>query len=200
MVRSNLDRARLDIYFWFFCLFSVLCLAGVVSWLSLTPRKPHFRLSGAQFAILDSKNHSVRSNVSVPNNPLIFNLEIFNPNKRMGIYYSDISIELYTGGALVGTNTTPAFYQGYKNTTILQIPIQPRQEFWQVMNSGNVDLLMRAKTAVRFRIIKWKTKEQQISYEEQFSKGKSDVNGSISGRNYTEMQNASKFKIRSCGS
>ncbi|KAL8468871.1 hypothetical protein ACS0TY_031906 [Phlomoides rotata] len=197
MSRHNLDRDRLDIYFWFFCLFTVLSLAGVVSWLSLTPRNPHFRLSGSQFTILDSKNHSVRGNISVPNNPLILNLEVFNPNKRMGIYYSDISIELYTGGALVGANTTPAFNQGYKNTTVLQILIQPREEFWQVMNGGNVDFLMRVETAVRFRIMKWKTKVHQISYEEQFSKGKSDLNGSVSGRNYTEMQNASKFKIRS---
>lgn len=190
-------RHNLDIYFWFFCLFSVLSLAGVVSWLSLTPRNPHIRLSGAQFGIIDAKNHSVRRNVSVPNNPLVLNLEIFNPNKRMGIYYSDMRFELYSGGALVGTNATPAFYQGYKNTTRLQILIQPRQVFWQVMNGGIVDFLIKVETAVRFRIIKWKTKGHQISYEEHFSKVKTDLNGSVSARKYTEMQNSSKVKITS---
>ncbi|KAI3456409.1 hypothetical protein Pfo_013072 [Paulownia fortunei] len=192
MVRRKLDKSRLGIYCWFFCVVTVLSLAGVVAWLSLTPKNPYFRISDARFPAIDSNNHSTHRNLSVPNDSLIFDLEIFNPNKRMGIYYSGISLELYSGGGVVGTNSTPAFYQGHKNTTLLQILIHASQEFWQAMNGGNIDFTIRVETAVMFRIIKWKTKLHQIAYEEEFS----NFNGTVSGGNYAELQNASKVKIR----
>ncbi|KAK6149801.1 hypothetical protein DH2020_017326 [Rehmannia glutinosa] len=198
MVTRKCDKTRLSIYCWFICVVTVLCLAGVVAWLSLTPKNPYFRISDAHFPPLDSKNQSTNRNVSVSvlNNSVIFDLEIFNPNKRMGIYYGVISLELYSGGRVVGTNSTLGFYQRYKNTRVLQIMIRVSREFWQGINGGNVDFMVRVETSVKFRIIKWKTKLRQIAYEEQFNNVKINLNGTVSGGNYAELQNASKVTIR----
>ncbi|KAK6124044.1 hypothetical protein DH2020_042213 [Rehmannia glutinosa] len=163
MVTRKCDKTQLSIYCWFISVVTVLCLAGVVAWLSLTPKNPYFRISDAHFPPLDSKNQSTHRNVSVPNNSVVFDLEIFNPNKRMGIYYSVISLELYSGGRVVGTNSNFA---------------------------------VRVETAVKFRIIKWKTKLRQIAHEEQFNNVKINLNGTVSGGNYAELQNASKVTIR----
>lgn len=199
MVRRKIDRNQLGIYYWFFCVATVLSLAGVVSWLSLTPKNPVFRISDAHLPALDfSKNHSAHSNASVPNKSLFFDLEIFNPNTRMGIYYSGISLEFYSNGGAIGRNSTPAFYQGYNNTTLLHIVIHSDQEFRQTANGGNQDFI-RVTTTVVFRIIKWKTKLRQIAYEEQLSKEKINLNGTVLGGEYTGQQNASNVKIRNWG-
>ncbi|KAL0442891.1 UNVERIFIED_CONTAM: hypothetical protein Slati_2011800 [Sesamum latifolium] len=195
MARRKLDRDQLGMYCWFFSVVTVLSLAGVVSWLSLTPKNPGFRISDLRFP--DFKNHSIHLNVSVPNNSIIFDLEISNPNKRMGIYYSGINLALYRGGGVVGTNSIPAFYQGYRNRTLFQILIHASQEFWQATNVGKVDFVVRVETAVKFRIIKWKTKLHQISYEEQFRDVNISLNRTVSGGNYAEakLQNASKVTV-----
>ncbi|KAL2244891.1 NDR1/HIN1-like protein 2 [Sesamum indicum] len=195
MALRKLDRDQLGMYCWFFSVVTVLSMAGVVSWLSLTPKNPGFRVSDARFP--DSRNHSMHLNVSVPNNSIIFDLEISNPNKRMGIYYSGINLALFSGGGVVGTNSIPAFYQGYRNTTLFQILIHASQQFWQATNAGKVDFMVRVETAVKFRIIKWKTKLHQISYEEQFRDVNISLNRTVSGGNYAEakLQNASKVRV-----
>ncbi|KAK4398987.1 UNVERIFIED_CONTAM: hypothetical protein Sradi_6006300 [Sesamum radiatum] len=196
MARRKLDRDQLGMYCWFFSVVTVLSLAGVVSWLSLTPKNPGFRISDARFP--DSKNHSVHLNGSVPNDSIIFDLEISNPNKRMGIYYSGINLALYrAAGGVVGTNSIPAFYQGYRNTTLFQILIHASQEFWQATNVGKIDFKVRVETAVKFRIIKWKTKLHQISYEQQFINVNISLNRTVSGGNYaeTKLENTSKVRV-----
>ncbi|KAL6573889.1 hypothetical protein OROHE_001431 [Orobanche hederae] len=182
MVAKKITKSQLGMYFWFFCVVTVLCLAGVVVWLSLNPKNPNIRISNLHFPpARDSKNQSSHRNasVSVQNESIIIDLEIFNPNKRMGIYYSVISLELYRSGGVVGTNSIPAFYQGYKNTMMLRIPIHAGREFWQGVNG--MDFTVRVETDVKFRIIKWKTKLHRIVYEEQFRKVKINTNGTVSG-------------------
>ncbi|KAG8385698.1 hypothetical protein BUALT_Bualt03G0072200 [Buddleja alternifolia] len=197
MVHRRLDKARFDISCWFFCVITVLSLAGVVAWLSLTPKNPCFRISDIHFPVLNSKNYTTHSNVSVPNNSLMFNLQVSNPNKRMGIYYSGISLSLYGGGGIAGANSTPGFYQQHKNTTVFAIMVRATQGFWQGMNGGDMDFAVRVETAVRFRIIKWNTKLRHIEHEEIFNNVRiSSLNGTVSSGDYAELQNASKLKTR----
>ncbi|PIN03120.1 hypothetical protein CDL12_24362 [Handroanthus impetiginosus] len=176
----------------------VLSLSAVVVWLSLTPKNPSFRVLGSHIPSLDSRNHSTHGNVSLPNDSLVFDLEIFNPNKRMGIYYSDIKFGVYRAGdGVVGTNSTPGFYQEHKSTTLLKIAIHGSREFLEAKKGGNTDFIIKVETSVMFRIIKWKTKEHHIAYEEQFNDVKMSLNGTVSAGNYAELQNTSKVEVRS---
>ncbi|KAL3643343.1 hypothetical protein CASFOL_014158 [Castilleja foliolosa] len=151
MVTSKTARYNLAICCWLFCVFIVIGLAGIVAWLSLTPQNPNLRIS--------------RTNFPVQNSSMIFDLEVFNPNKRMGIYYSVINLELHTDGDVVGMNSIPGFYQGYKNNTTLKLVINAGRKFWQ---GGDVDFMVRVKTDVKFRIIRWMTKAHRVIYEERF--------------------------------
>ncbi|KAL3850840.1 hypothetical protein ACJIZ3_012722 [Penstemon smallii] len=186
----------LGIYCWFFCVVTILSLLGVVAWLSLIPRNPRFRISNVNFPSLNPGNISTTRNVSVQNNSLLFGLEIYNPNERMGIYYNSISLHLYRAGGVIGTNSTPGFYQGYKDTTLVKLLIRNNQEFWQERRGGGVEFTVRVETEVRFRIIKWKTKMRRIEYEASFSNVKFGLNGTVSGGNYTELHNASKAESK----
>lgn len=168
MSRRRLDRDQFVIFFWLFCEVTVLSLVGVVLWLSLTPRNPRFTISDAHFPPL---NHTAHANASLPSNPVVVHLQIFNPNNHMGIDYSGINFKLYAGDGVVGANSTSAFHQGYKNTTLFQMPIQASQEFWRAMNaSPSVDFIVRVETAFRFRIIKWQTKVHHVAHEVRLSR------------------------------
>lgn len=161
MSRRRLDRDQFVIFFWLFCEVTVLILVGVVLWLSLTPRNPRLTISDAHFPSL---------NLTKANLPVVVHLQIFNPNNHMGIDYRGINFKLYTGDVVVSVNSTSAFYQGYKNTTLFQMPIHASQEFWHAMNAtSSIDFIVRVETAFRFRIIKWRTKIHYVAHEARFS-------------------------------
>lgn len=169
MSRRRLDRDQFVIAFWLFCEVTVLSLVGVVLWLSLTPRNPRLTISDAHFPSLNLTSHTPRPNASLP---VVVHLQIFNPNNHMGIDYRGIKFKLYTGDGVgvVGANSTSAFYQGYKNTTLFQMPVQASQEFWHAMNAtSSIDFIVRVETAFRFRIIKWQTKIHHVAHEARFS-------------------------------
>ncbi|KZV55185.1 hypothetical protein F511_12772 [Dorcoceras hygrometricum] len=156
MVFRILDNDRFRLYCWLHCVVTVLCVACLLSWLSLTPRNPRFQISFES----SSMNQSTDKH-------LLFNLRISNPNKRMGIFYSGITLNLYEGCCrVIGTNSTPPFYQGYKNTTSLDILIHATTQ--QGSSDGNIDHIVGVHTDVRFRIMRWKTKLRQIEYKSVF--------------------------------
>ncbi|XP_075486530.1 NDR1/HIN1-like protein 10 [Primulina tabacum] len=162
-----LDDDRFRFYCFLLCVFIVLSVACVLSWLSLTPKNPRFQISDTRVLAFDSNNNQSAYRTD---KYLMFNLKILNPNKRMGIFYSGITLNLYEPGCcIVGTNSTPAFYQGYKNTTSLDILIHPTQEGSKAeTNGGNIDYIVGVQTYVRFRIMRWKTKLHQIDYKSIF--------------------------------
>ncbi|GER52981.1 late embryogenesis abundant protein [Striga asiatica] len=200
MATKKNSKSEQGLYFWFFCVFTVLCLAGVVAWLSLTPKNPNFEISAARLHASDHDNRLSHHNatVRVPNSSVTFELRIFNPNKRMGIYYDPISLELYgKSRVFMGRNSTPGFYQGYKNYTVYEIVVRSGREFWKgIDNGGDLEFVVRVKTNVRFKIIKWKTKARRVVHEEQFNKASIGFNGTFPGRKYAELQNATMVRIR----
>ncbi|CAA0835939.1 Unknown protein [Striga hermonthica] len=200
MATKKNGKSEQGLYFWFFCVFTVLSLAGVVAWLSLTPKNPKFGISVVRLHVHDHDNRSSHHNatVRVPNSSVTFEVRIFNPNKRMGIYYDDISLELYgKSRAFMGRNSTPGFYQGYKNCTVYEIMVRSGREFWRGSdNGGDVEFVVRIETNVRFKIIKWKTETRRVVHEEQFDKASTGFNGTFPGRKYAELQNATMVSIR----
>lgn len=152
-------------------------------WLSFTPRHPHFAILAAGFPPLNSTNASATNN-SIE---LVVDLQIFNPNNHVGIDYSGIILKLYMGDGVVGSNSAPAFYQGYKNTTLFHMQIQ-------AMNATSyVDFTVRVETAFRFQIIKWQTKVHHVAHEKRFTKPDVNLNGTVSrGSYYVQLQNALK--------
>ncbi|KAL2473453.1 Late embryogenesis abundant (LEA) hydroxyproline-rich glycoprotein family [Forsythia ovata] len=166
-----------SVYCWFFQVITVLSLASVVTWLSLIPRNPSFTIANMYFPSLNSKNSSV-GNSSL----ILFDFKISNPNKGISIYYDGFFLSLYFKGVIVGTNSTPPFYQGRKNNTSWKISINAAsvRHFHQGLRGGNIDFKVGVEAAVKFRIFRWKTKAHHIGYEAYLTSVKTSPNGSLS--------------------
>ncbi|XP_051128579.1 uncharacterized protein LOC127249690 [Andrographis paniculata] len=178
MAAKKLARDHFSFYCWILCVVAVLSLSGFVSWICLTPRNPTFGL------------FLHPGNASSPKSSMIIDLEVTNPNKRMGVYYNEIMLEILGGGNFsIRRNSNPGFYQGFGNVTTLPIHVHDSGELWQ----GTMDLVIKVETDVWFRIMKWKTKTHHIEYKERFNSSKiSGVNEAFSGVKNVDLQNATR--------
>ncbi|XP_075091883.1 protein NDR1-like [Nicotiana tabacum] len=167
-----------DLYCWFFQVAAVLSLISLVMWLCLIPRNPIFTLVDFSFLDLNVKNSSLLGD----NNSVILNLEIFNPNKGMSIYYNDINFTLNYNGLVVGRSSTQGIYQGHKNIARKEVQMYNVDElFWQGIGNGSIDFVVRFETKVKLKIFKWRTKLRQINYVAYMSNMTMSSNGTISG-------------------
>ena len=77
---------------------------------------PIYVITDVYIPTLDGRNSTFHH---AGNTSVLLNLQFSNPNKKMGIFYNNINITLYYRHAVIGSHhSLPAFYQGYKNTTV----------------------------------------------------------------------------------
>ncbi|GFZ03189.1 hypothetical protein Acr_15g0017970 [Actinidia rufa] len=101
----------------------------------------------------------------IANTSLVFNLQVSNPNKGMGIYYNEIYITLYMRDVSIGTKSILAFYQPHKKSFRYDVQINAGKQFWRGIGNGFVDLRLVVETAVKYQIFRWKTKSRQMVLE-----------------------------------
>lgn len=101
-----------------------------------------------------------------------FNLNITtrNPNKKIGIYYEGGShLKVSYLGTMLGEGRLPKFYQGHRNTTVLDVQLTGQTDnasgllsaLQAQQQTGNIPLNLRAKVPVRIKLgklklMKWK--------------------------------------------
>ncbi|GAA0185980.1 hypothetical protein LIER_33268 [Lithospermum erythrorhizon] len=101
-----------------------------------------------------------------------FNLNITtrNPNKKIGIYYEGGSnLKVSYSGTTLGEGRLPKFYQGHRNTTVLDVQLTGQTDnasrllssLQAQQQTGNIPLRLRAKVPVRIKLgklklMKWK--------------------------------------------
>ncbi|WOG97467.1 hypothetical protein DCAR_0416807 [Daucus carota subsp. sativus] len=153
---------------WSLCVLLVILtilaiLAGVI-FLVFRPKAPKYSVDSiriTQFALNNDLSLSASFNV---------NVTARNPNKKIGIYYeggSPISV-WYTGTKLC-EGSWPKFYQGHRNTTVLNLPLTGRavnaadllRSIQQEQLTGRIPLNVRVRVPVRIKLgklklMKWK--------------------------------------------
>ncbi|XP_057953952.1 NDR1/HIN1-like protein 6 [Malania oleifera] len=81
-----------------------------------------------------------------------------NPNAHIGLIYGqNSSVDVEYSNSTLCSGKLPAFYQGHKNTTVLQVPLKGTSEFGsglqQAMmdnrHNGKIPLLVKVKVPVR---------------------------------------------------
>ncbi|KAJ7518181.1 hypothetical protein O6H91_21G058500 [Diphasiastrum complanatum] len=97
----------------------ILGIAALVIYLVLHPKAPKYQLLDAHVSQLDVSGNPTFSNPQMSYN-IAFTLQAYNPNKKIGIYYDDIRVFLSYDSLEVGQASIAPFYQGHKNTTILE--------------------------------------------------------------------------------
>ncbi|KAK9267192.1 hypothetical protein L1049_009612 [Liquidambar formosana] len=125
-----------------------------------------YTITNLYIPALEGQNSTVhRNEVFRQNTSIIFNLEISNPNKGIGVYYDGINLTLYYTDAIVGVKSMPAFYQGHKKTTLHKVLVNASQQFWRGIEGGTLYLRVYLETAVKYKIFRSKTKHHQIDLE-----------------------------------
>ncbi|KAF5195289.1 Ndr1-like [Thalictrum thalictroides] len=164
------SKPHIDIYLWLLQIIIVLALASlVIIWVCLHPKTPTYTILDFYIPALDDSNNSTVNR----NSTIIFNLQISNPNKGIGIYYDQANVSIQQAGNQdIGGSFIPCFYQGHKKSTRREVTVNALEQFWKTdLNSTLVDLILRLKTEVRYTILGRKTKHHMVNLEGHVSIG-----------------------------
>jgi len=101
-----------------FALAAIIAIACRILYLVVEPRIPKYSVDSIHIT-----NLSINADLST-NCQFAVNVRAQNPNKKIGIYYLDNShlVVSYSGTELC-TGALPVFYQGHKNTTLLDVAL-----------------------------------------------------------------------------
>lgn len=138
-----------------------LGLTALFMWLSLRTDNPTCSI---QYFYLPILNKTLNATT---NKTLFFQLKLDNGNKDKGIYYDPVNLTFYDNpnrSHVMGNHTIPGFYQGHKkkakkdgalevNTTLVTKAAYP---------NGTAYFRVDLATAVRFKIMAWKTKRHKL--------------------------------------
>ncbi|ERN16148.1 hypothetical protein AMTRI_Chr11g95490 [Amborella trichopoda] len=146
-----------------------LGIVALVVWLVLRPNKVKFY---AENASLTQFNLSGTNNLQYN---LQLDISIRNPNKRIGIYYDKVDAMAYYEGERFGWAPLPAFYQGHKNTTVIQPKFTGQQllllnshevaQFGHSTSQGFFYIDVKLYLRVRFKVGSFKIKTKRFSPE-----------------------------------
>ncbi|XP_060188313.1 NDR1/HIN1-like protein 6 [Lycium barbarum] len=109
-----------------FLFFMILVAAALVFYFYAyyDPKMPTYK-----FQSLDVKEFGYQPDFSVTAD-LIITMKADNPNKMIGfIYGEDSSINVTYSDSTICSGKVPAFHQGHKNTTIMQIELKGKSQF-----------------------------------------------------------------------
>lgn len=144
---------------WTFCLlFVIVILLGVLAaiiYFGFDPKTPKYSIDGlrvTQFNLNSDNSLDATFNV---------NITTRNPNSKIGIYYEGGSrLSVWYFGTRLCEGALPKFYQGHRNTTVLDVPLSGRSDDASTLLStlqaqqqtGTIPLRLRARVPVRIRL------------------------------------------------
>jgi len=138
------------------CLFSLICklivtvvvivgLVVLIFWLIYRPSKVKFHVTDASLT-----QFNFTTNDTLLNYNLALNITVRNPNKRIGIYYDRIDARAFYEDARFDSEELTKFYQGHKNTTVLNAVFKGEQVV--VLDSDKLSKFNTQKTDGVFNI------------------------------------------------
>jgi len=140
------------------------CLTALFLWLSLRTSSPTCSIEQFDASALNKTANSTTKN----NHTLHYDLKLKNTNKDMGVYYDALNLTFYYASKPIGNATYPAFYQGHhKFTDRIGSFDATRGLNWEnattaVSANGSAVFRVELATAVRYKIIFWKTKRHRL--------------------------------------
>ncbi|XP_057955189.1 NDR1/HIN1-like protein 6 [Malania oleifera] len=149
---------------WTVCLLLVLivviCAVLGILYLVFQPKLPKYSVDSmriTQFNMGNDMSLSATFNVTVTAR---------NPNKKIGIYYENGShLSAWYTGTKLCEGTFPKFYQGHRNTTVLNLALTGQTQNasdllttvqQEQQSTGSIPLNLRAKVPVRVKLGKLK--------------------------------------------
>ncbi|XP_043717846.1 NDR1/HIN1-like protein 6 [Telopea speciosissima] len=151
----------------FLLILLLIIIAAVLGilYLAFHPKVPSYTIDH-----INITDYSINTDSSL-SAKFIVRLKFYNPNKKIGIYYEDGSnlTSWYTNTKLC-EGSLPTFYQGYQNTTILDVELNGEiqdgmtvlQELYQQQQNGSIPLILDAKVPVKVKLGKLKLMKVKI--------------------------------------
>lgn len=134
-------------------------------WLSLRTSNP---TCSVEFFYVPALNRTLNS----PGNTTVYlNLRLNNGNKDKGIFYDNVNLTVYyvhnisvpEGKKLINDTFIPAFYQGHKKKATKPANVSAAALDWALVRANKTALFrVDLATAVRFKIMAWKTKRHRL--------------------------------------
>lgn len=153
--RTN-SESRTPIYLWFLQVLTVWGVTAKVIWLSLTPKTPISMITGVSGWNFTLRTHNLSSS------SFTLDIEISNPNKRMGVYFNYINVSLIHSGATIGNKSLPGFYQGFKRTSSCKVVVNVSDQRFLggviAGTGGSTELKVGLEAAIQYEIFSWRTK------------------------------------------
>ncbi|XP_040988438.1 protein NDR1-like [Juglans microcarpa x Juglans regia] len=141
-----------------------LGLTSLFMWLSLRTNDPNCSVQNFYLPALNKTLNTPR------NNTLIFMVRLDNTNKDKGVYYDNVSLTFYDSpnksqSHLIGNYTIPGFHQGHhkKAEKSGETEVNMTLVFLAVAPNGTAEFRVDLATAVRFKILWWKTKKHRLT-------------------------------------
>ncbi|XP_031250116.1 protein NDR1-like [Pistacia vera] len=138
-----------------------LGLTSLFMWLNL-------RTSNPKCSIQDFYLPALNKSLNSPHNTtLYFTLKLVNTNTDKGVYYDPVNFTIVNKANAtdyIGNYVVPKFYQGHKKKARKHgsVKVDKRVLSRVVFSDGTAIFRVDLATAVRFKIMAWKTKRHRI--------------------------------------
>lgn len=183
IIRQTPVEPEPSLCLWVFQVVTVMALSSAAIWVCLTPKAPIYIITDAYIPALDVRNST---SLHTRNTSILLNLEFSNPNKKMAIFYNNINVTLYYRDAIIGSNSLPGFYQGYKNTTKYEVLVKANHKHLpKGVTNATIVLRVCLENVVKYKIFSHKTKHHRIYNEAHVSVGS---DGRISGEKNIKLR------------
>ncbi|KAM1807937.1 hypothetical protein ACFX11_030876 [Malus domestica] len=156
----RMDRRCFNIIF-------TLGLTALSMWLSLRTSNPKCTIHSFYLPALNRTLNDTK------NTTLFVALRLKNTNSEKGVYYDAVNLTFRllpnATSMPVATSAVPRFYQGHKKTATKNLVVGPQEwlnwtaVFSGVHPNGSVNFRVDLATAVRFKIMFWKTKRHRLN-------------------------------------
>ncbi|XP_009358104.2 protein NDR1-like [Pyrus x bretschneideri] len=152
------------------CCFSFIFSLGLTAlfmWLSLRTTNPKCTIRSFYLPALNRTLNDTK------NNTLFVTLRLKNTNNDKGVFYDAVNLTFRlqpnATAKPVATSAVPRFYQGHQKTATKNVVVGPQEGLnWTAVSSGvqpngSVNFRVDLATAVRFKIMFWKTKRHRLN-------------------------------------
>ncbi|KAA0056886.1 NDR1/HIN1-Like protein 3-like isoform X2 [Cucumis melo var. makuwa] len=140
-----------DIYIWFLQVLTILVLASLAIWATLTPKTPTFTITN-----MDLKPYIRNDTVLGTNSSfLAFNVTISNPNKMTGVFLDEINVTIGCNnesvtGSRSWSKSVAGFYLGHSVSDLKEVDLSVEDN--ELLLCRKVDYYLKVDTTRKWRI------------------------------------------------
>ncbi|XP_050935998.1 NDR1/HIN1-like protein 3 [Cucumis melo] len=156
-----------DIYIWFLQVLTILVLASLAIWATLTPKTPTFTITN-----MDLKPYIRNDTVLGTNSSfLAFNVTISNPNKMTGVFLDEINVTIGCNnesvtGSRSWSKSVAGFYLGHSVSDLKEVDLSVEDNELLLCRKVDYYLKCELETGVRYKVMWFKTRHRRLVFED----------------------------------